>query len=267
MRQWEERLVSAMRRERLVAFNRAVAIEETGSTQDAAFERAGGKAGLVLVADRQTSGRGRLGRAWFQGGFGLAMTCVVDAERVAAARLSLAAGVATANALDGLLPGSPGFGLRWPNDVVEPRRASGNERKVAGVLIEVRSGLALVGIGVNVLQEERDFPDELRGRAVSLKELGSTVARIDLAERVMIALERAAQLAEAAVSEAWLGRDVLIGTSQAFMVGPSRVEGVVEAIDPTREIVVRTASGSLEQIPAMTALRVPTGPDRPLPRA
>lgn len=113
----------------------------------------GAPAGSVLVADRQTAGRGRRGRTWvstpadsltfsllwrFSGGF----------DKVAG--LSLAAGVAVAKACEGL--GATGVALKWPNDVLAP--VPGGLGKLGGILVElsfIPGGMeAVIGIGLNL---------------------------------------------------------------------------------------------------------------------
>jgi BirA family biotin operon repressor/biotin-[acetyl-CoA-carboxylase] ligase len=115
---------------------------------------AGAPAGTACLAESQTAGRGRLGRAWqspFGGNLYLSLLGRF-AEPAAAAGLSLAAGVATLRALR--RAGVEGAGLKWPNDILW------QERKLGGILLEV-SGEAhgrcavVVGIGLNVRMPKR----------------------------------------------------------------------------------------------------------------
>jgi BirA family biotin operon repressor/biotin-[acetyl-CoA-carboxylase] ligase len=242
---WGETLAGIIRGSRF--FDRVEVLREAGSTQDEAHRLASGRPGLVVLAERQGAGRGRLGRVWDQRGeLGLAMTAVLDATPVET--LSLAVGLAVARALDELV--YPTWGLRWPNDVVEP--VSGGGRKIAGVLIEVRDRLPIVGIGVNVYQKAQDFPAPLQRSAVSASQLGSRATRLELAAGVLRALETTLAMDAPALARQWVQRDVLTGTRQAFIHAATRVEGVVESIDPTHEIVVRTAEGMVVRLPALT---------------
>jgi BirA family transcriptional regulator, biotin operon repressor / biotin---[acetyl-CoA-carboxylase] ligase len=119
------------------------------STSDWLKARRGAPAWTVAWAQRQTHGRGRLGRHWHSpaGNLALSMVLPVD-ERVALGLLPLAAGVAVAEALAGW--GAPAQ-LKWPNDVLI------GERKAAGVLAESSSSGAgpidnvVLGIGVNLV--------------------------------------------------------------------------------------------------------------------
>lgn len=131
-------------------------VAQTGSTNADLIERlrAGPEpeAPLLRMADRQTAGRGRLGRAW-QGGEAGASLAFSLAVRPAAADwsgLSLAVGLAVAEALD---PAAERLALKWPNDVWL-RDAAGTGRKLAGVLVESLPvggrRWAVIGIGINL---------------------------------------------------------------------------------------------------------------------
>jgi biotin-(acetyl-CoA carboxylase) ligase len=153
-------------------------------------------------------------------------------------------------ALDRLVPAFHAWGLRWPNDVVEP--GPGGGRKIAGVLIEVRGGLALLGIGVNVYQSDGDFSVAIRGAAVSARQLGSLATRIEVGADVVRALDVVLAMEATALAREWMQRDVLTGSRQAFMHAGRRIEGLVESIDPTHEIVVRTGAQTVVRLPALT---------------
>jgi BirA family biotin operon repressor/biotin-[acetyl-CoA-carboxylase] ligase len=212
----------------------------------------------MLLAGRQSAGRGRLGRTWVQAeDLGLAVTFALDASTYPPERLSLAAGVAACRALEGNGTPFERFGLKWPNDVVEPGPRPGGGRKIGGVLVEVRDGLALVGVGLNLNQRREDFPPELRDRAVSLLELATPPAgprwrRIDVARALLSALHRALALEPRHLRRRWLERDVLVGSAQVFRQGNREVRGIVESIKPSAEIVVRTGPGTVVRLPALT---------------
>lgn len=248
---WTERLQQVIASGSIWTTERVEVLSEAASTQDEAFARAKGEPGLMLLAVRQTAGRGRLGRGWVQRGeLGLAVTFVLDAGKFDPATISLAAGLAAARAIEGRVKSIREFGLRWPNDVVEPVPRPGGGRKVAGVLVEVRDGLALVGIGVNVLQQAGDFPEELRGRAVSLHQLGSDVLRIEVAEGLVRELHRALSLPKRLLAQAWVELDVLVGSTQEFVHDGRRYGGVVESIEPANEIVLRMGAEKFARLPA-----------------
>lgn len=135
----------------------------------AALARRGAPHGTVVLADHQTAGRGRRGRAWHAApGQSLLLSLVWregPAETWPRALLGLA--LATAEALD-TLDLAPT--LKWPNDV----RLSG--RKVAGMIAQTAGDALVLGVGVNVAQTS--FPDDLAAPATSVSlEAGRPIPR------------------------------------------------------------------------------------------
>ena len=147
-------------------------VDEVPSTQDAARARATGGApsGTLLVAERQTAGRGRRGRTWdddVRPGASLAATLVLDAPD-AAHLVPHAVGLAVLDAIAPWLAGRAA--LKWPNDVVV--RTEAGPRKVAGLLVEREDGLGaagrtvlLAGVGVNVDRRHLPPADDRAGLA------------------------------------------------------------------------------------------------------
>lgn len=209
-----------------------IVVRETGSTQDLARGRA---AGDVVVAWRQTHGRGRDGRTWAD-----TELCGVAMTGVAAVRggwIALAAGAAAAEAIERVAP-SIAVGLKWPNDLMI------EGRKVGGVLIERDGDASLIGIGINVSQ--RAFEGELAVRATSLVIAGACIDRLALLEALVPALDRQLAAGEAAAIDAFRCRDMLRGRTVRIAAAGDMVEGVVESIDPLVAIRIRTAAGVLE---------------------
>lgn len=232
-----------------------IVLGETGSTQDSAREI--GRTGVAVVAERQTAGRGRLGRVWSdERGLGLAITFALDGSRLSAAGvdngvLALAGGLAALDACRAGLarasgPGI-GLGLRWPNDVVE---RGGAGRKIAGVLTERTRDVVLLGVGINVHQREEDFPPGVRGRAVSLAMLGSGATRAEVAGVLAGAMNRRLSQSGRECRADWSREDTLLGSVRTFEYAGRRVRGVVEAIEPIGAIVVRDEAGAEHVLPA-----------------
>lgn len=158
-------------------------LAETDSTNRVVLDlaRAGEPEGVVVVADHQTAGRGRLGRVWqAPPGASLLVTVllrptipVVDAHLV-----TIAAALAAADACDEVAGVRPS--LKWPNDLVVER--DGRTRKLAGLLAEsIVSGSRIdavaLGMGLNV-QWPAVLPDDLADIATALNlESGAGVAR------------------------------------------------------------------------------------------
>jgi len=128
-------------------------VAETGSTNEdlAAAARAGAPEGRVLVAERQTNGRGRLGRSWVsEPGAALTFSVLLRPAAVPPARrswLPLLAGVAVAAGVRAQT--GVEVALKWPNDVLA-RASAGSTGKLAGILAEQVADAIVVGIGLNV---------------------------------------------------------------------------------------------------------------------
>ena len=142
-------------------------LAEVDSTNRYALDaaRAGEAAGLVVVADHQTAGRGRLGRTWeAPAGASLLVSVLLrpDLRPDAVHLLTMAAGLAMADAVEAVAGFAPT--LKWPNDLLA------GSRKLAGMLTEaeVVDGAVravVVGIGVNVQWQE--FPPEIAETATA----------------------------------------------------------------------------------------------------
>ncbi len=174
-------------------------VAETGSTNDdaLALARAGAPEGLVVVADHQTAGRGRLDRRW-EAPPGSSLLCSVllrpDPEAVPLARAHLCTkAVALAAAAAANAAADAGAVLKWPNDLVVPY--AGGVRKLGGILAEsVVEGdqltAVVVGLGLNVDWPD-DVPAELAEIMASLHWFGDglPIARRPLLEALLRALE------------------------------------------------------------------------------
>lgn len=223
--------------------------ESIGSTQDRAFEL--GEPGRFVVAFEQTAGRGRLGRSWSQrAGLGVGISMAVEADQHPLEQWSVRGGVAAAVACERLIASAidASVGIKWPNDVLV------DGRKLAGVLVEVRGPLAVVGVGVNVRHEPSDWPSGLTASSVSLAMFGVDVPAAAVAGALVEALRCTRDQPIDRVVEAWTRRDAIVGSDRRFRVGQEFVAGSVERIDPLREIVVRTTSGRVAIDPRLAEL-------------
>jgi len=199
----------------------------------------------LLVAEHQTRGRGRMGRGW-QSSAGASLTFSLSlAYRPREwSGLSLAVGVALAEALDPLADGQarPRIGLKWPNDLWL-LDADGSGRKLGGVLIETvalgSNRMTVIGVGINLLpQPTRD----LQSGFACLQELQADVTAPHVlhavAKPLVLALQRFEQDGFAAVAEAYAKRDLLLGHS-VLSTAPGVPEGVAEGVGPDGSLRVR----------------------------
>ena len=220
---------------------------EVSSTSDLAGALAedGADEGLLVIADMQTAGRGRLGRTWASPpGAGIYASVVFRPSAQAARLLTLAAGVAVAEGIahaTGLEPE-----LKWPNDV----HCAG--RKLAGILAERGANHVILGFGVNVLQAM--YPADVRARATSIElELGRPVDRaLVLAECLAALAARYVDLndgRESAVMAAWRSRAAsMLGRRVEWDVAGASQRGLAERIDEDGALLVRTEHGLVRVI-------------------
>jgi BirA family biotin operon repressor/biotin-[acetyl-CoA-carboxylase] ligase len=167
-----------------LALSLVAAFDEIGSTLDVAHElaAAGAAPGTLVLADSQTAGRGRLGRAWrSQPGAGVWLTLIErPSDRAALEVLSLRIGLALAPALDPFAESA--VRLKWPNDLYVA------DRKLGGILVEARwreqiSEWVAIGVGINVRAPDGELA------AAGLR---PGVSRLDVLMRVVPAIRTAA---------------------------------------------------------------------------
>jgi BirA family biotin operon repressor/biotin-[acetyl-CoA-carboxylase] ligase len=176
-----------------LAGQRAARVEvrdEVGSTNDVAASLAaeGAAEGTLVVAARQTSGRGRHGRVWASPPGGLYLSLVLRPDEPMLRRLpvTLLAGLAVAEAIDEVAPARDGRAeLKWPNDV----HLGG--KKVAGVLGELskdaRGPLLVLGLGLNASTDPADLGPELGAIATSVAAARGAAPALDVLLRALLA--------------------------------------------------------------------------------
>jgi BirA family biotin operon repressor/biotin-[acetyl-CoA-carboxylase] ligase len=236
---------------------------EVSSTNDWALELAregGHRLPLLVLASRQTQGRGRGANRWWSAPGALTFSLLLDTRQVLPApsalpQLSLVAGVSVCKTLASLVPGGE-VRLKWPNDILLGRR------KACGILVESPArpqDRCIVGIGINVNNSLSEAPAEVRERAISLAD--ATGERRDLTGVLVDVLRHlemafvglvACRLPLSAASRPWC---VLTGKHIAIVAGKKRVEGVCVGIDDdgalrvrTQETEQRLVSGVVESI-------------------
>jgi len=229
--------------------------EEVGSTSDLARDLvlAGGVAlPLLVVADRQTAGRGRGSHAWWSDEGSLTWTLAIDPAAHGLTteqqgRVALTSALAVIEALGPILP--PGAaGIRWPNDVeVEGR-------KLGGILPEkidsVEGPRLLIGIGLNVSNRLEAAPAAVRWMATTVdRQRRSGIGPVDrsillgaILDRLAIALGALAQ-DQPALAEHWERLDSLRGRRVRVALGPKIVAGTGRGIDARGGLRLETTEG------------------------
>ncbi len=154
-------------------------LDECASTNSLLLARTDrAPSGAVLVAERQTAGRGRMGRTWLSApGDSLTFSLLWRLPAgVTPAGLSLVVGVAVADALRAM--DVPDIALKWPNDVLR------DGKKLGGVLIELAGSAAVIGIGLNLCLPA-GLPPEVSGGATALDR---AIDRNELLARLLASL-------------------------------------------------------------------------------
>ncbi len=231
---------------------RVVCHAEVASTNAEALRLAatGEPEGLVVVADTQSAGRGRLGRSWWsQPGTALLASWLVRPS-LAPDRwplLALAAGVAAARAA--AAAAGIEVRLKWPNDLM----AGGH--KTGGILTESDGrGAIVVGLGINVRQDA--FPDDIRDTATSLVAAGGRApARAWVLAATLSAFGARKDEPENVLDEyrtlcETIGRRVRVDRTNA-----DTIEGTATGVAATGALTVRTEGGEIE-VPAGDVVHV-----------
>jgi BirA family biotin operon repressor/biotin-[acetyl-CoA-carboxylase] ligase len=221
-----------------------------GSTNDLGFRLAEGGAdeGILIVADKQTKGRGRMGRSWYSPprlGLWLSLILRPEIPPFKAPSLSICAGLALSQAIRDLY--RLDAMIKWPNDCLI------NEKKVGGILLELsaeldRTNFVIAGIGVNVNHLPGDFPKNLSSKVTSIKmESGKEVSRIELLTSFLERFE--AIYLDFKNNGLTLQRKLvkkfssLLGKKVAVKLGKEIIEGLAQDIDDNGSLIIKTKKG------------------------
>lgn len=231
-------------------------VASTGSTNADILRRAGQGApeGLVVAADEQTAGRGRLGRAWVSPPGASVSVSVLLRPALPADRLgwlplltgaAVAAGAAQAAGVQTV--------LKWPNDVLV---TTGRRGKIAGVLLERSDGAACIGFGINTAMTHAELPVP---EASSIVLAGSAAPDPDalvaaclhhLWRRYTNLLASGGDPVRSGLVEDYTGRCSTVGSDVVVSLPTGeQLAGRAEAVDPLGRLLVR-AGGELHTVAA-----------------
>ncbi len=229
--------------------------QKTTSTNDIVekLARDGVAEGVVVFAESQTQGRGRLGRAWVSPpGKGLWFSVLLRPQIApqAVTRLTIAAAASlarTVQSVTGVVPR-----IKWPNDLLV------NGRKISGILTELSAELdhvkyVILGIGMNINLTEADFPADLKPIATSLRVAAKReINRPEFAAELLRQLDRDyRRLSEGQfqrVAEEWEALSGTLGSEVEVLTGDRVVRGRAESLDHDGALLVRTQHGRIERI-------------------
>jgi BirA family transcriptional regulator, biotin operon repressor / biotin---[acetyl-CoA-carboxylase] ligase len=248
-------------------------VDRTGSTNADLLARAldGAPEGMVLAAEEQSAGRGRMGRAWVSPPrAALTFSLLVRPAAVPPARrgwLPLLAGVAAATAVTAVT--GVQTRLKWPNDVLT------GPAKLAGILAEAAGDAVVVGVGLNVSTEPGELPPDGPGAlaATSLRIAASAAPEVAASAAPAIAAPEREPLLIAILGgferwyQAWCraggdpdrcglraGYTELSGTIgrhvRAELPGGQVLSGLAVGVDPDGRLLVRVSSGTVVPVAA-----------------
>jgi BirA family biotin operon repressor/biotin-[acetyl-CoA-carboxylase] ligase len=229
--------------------------QQTTSTNDVLekLARDNVKEGVVVFAESQTKGRGRLGRQWMspeRKGLWFSVLLRPDLRPQEATQLTVASATALRRAIEAETGLSPE--IKWPNDIMI------GGKKVAGILTELSAEVdrvkhIILGIGVDVNLDAGELPADLRKTATSLKiESGETISRGELAVTILHELDfdytRICGGNFSAVADEWEAHCATIGRNVTVLMGDRKIRGRAESLDDDGALLVRTEHGRLERI-------------------
>ena len=229
---------------------RSVTLDEVGSTNTEAFERAraGEKGPLWIVARRQTQGRGRSGRQWTsdEGNLHASLLQRLACPPAVVHQLSLVAGVAVIDAI-GAAAGDrklPGLRLKWPNDILI------GDAKCAGILSESQMDngtsevIAVIGVGIDLVSH----PNGLQRATTHLAAHGVKATPEEMLGLLAQNMERWLGLWDAGngfarVRAAWLGHGGRAGEGLSVDTGKERIAGTFVDLDADGALLMQDGRG------------------------
>ena len=206
--------------------------------------------GTVIIAERQSEGRGRMGRDWYspRGGIWFSVILKPDISPDHIYRLTLVAGLAVAEVLVDMGISAQ---IKWPNDIII------HEKKVCGILTEVEAEMdavnfVIIGIGINANIELDSLPAILRINASSLQEeTGEDIDRILLVRRLLERLEKNFTVYQEgdfpSILARWREHSATINRRVKIITKFKTIEGEAVGIDHDGALVVERDDGTLER--------------------
>ncbi len=237
--------------------NKVVHFKEIDSTNNYAkiIANEGCPHGTVVVSEKQTLGRGRVGREWkSNNNEGLWFTIVLrpDMEPENIQLITLAASVAV---VEGIFE-SQGIvcTIKWPNDIIL------GDCKLVGILTELSAepghvNYVVVGIGININQDLKSFDDEIRNKATSLKiHTGKPVSRVRVLEKILTKFEDIYNIMlngnTQEIVNRWSRYSVTLGKEVKILIRDIEYYGLAKAITPDGKLVVECKDGVVREISA-----------------
>lgn len=205
----------------------------------------------LVIAEEQTAGKGRRGRQWFSGKGGIYCSYLFS-PRLSLEEITIIpviAALSVSLSIESLYDLEPK--IKWPNDVLI------NKRKVSGILVELigepdKIARVVVGVGINVNQNAKEFKGELETKAVTLKELsGKQVDRKILLTEILTRLEKLVKefndkpdrvIDQLKKYSCVLNREVIIESTR------NQIKGTAVDLDSSGALILKLEDGSLKRV-------------------
>ncbi|MCA9217983.1 MAG: biotin--[acetyl-CoA-carboxylase] ligase [Planctomycetales bacterium] len=217
-------------------------IDSTNSCLLKQLEESSADGPLLVLAERQTAGRGRGSNQWWAANGALTFSLAVEANDLRPDQIckaSLSTGLAVCQALERFVPAGD-LALKWPNDVYL------EGKKIAGILIErpaSRSDFIVIGIGININNSMNDAPEDISSKAISLIdcieiETDLTTVLIESLQQIESRL-RSIRLGDSMLLDQWRAYCMLTGRSVTIDVYDKEISGVCTGIDGEGALLVK----------------------------
>lgn len=220
---------------------------EADSTNRIASEIKDYKNLMCILADKQTGGKGRMGRSFFSPDGGLYMSVILEPDFIKCGLhvCTCAASLAVKETLE--KNGMDGLSVKWVNDILK------NGKKVCGILTEAKSfggsiERIIIGIGINLITPVEGFPDDISKKAGSIDFTGD---RIALAGQIVSNISKFVTLDKTDVSKSF--SNVMAGINSYADVtdyadSNKIISGVIEGIDSDCNLLLRLYDGRIKTI-------------------
>lgn len=208
--------------------------------------------GTLIIAERQSAGKGRLGREWFSpaGGIWLSIILYPQLSPSYISRITLMTAVAVVKAIK--VCTRIESQIKWPNDILI------DEKKVCGILTEMSAELdminwVVVGIGINVNIDIRDFPKDIQENTISLKEIsGKEISRVKLVQTFLQEFEKYYESLKrrefSSILKEWKLYSHTLGKKIRVDIGEKIITGEVIDINESGALILKKEDGELVEI-------------------
>lgn len=208
--------------------------------------------GTLIIAERQSAGKGRLGREWFSpsGGIWLSIILYPQLSPSYISRITLMTAVAVVKAIK--VCTQIKSQIKWPNDILI------NEKKVCGILTEMSAELdiinwVVVGIGINVNINHREFPENIQENTISLKETSrKEISRVKLAQTFLQEFEKYYEILKGREFSSILKERKLyshtLGKKIKVDIGEKIITGEAMDINESGALILKKEDGELIEI-------------------